>query len=283
MLRDVRQQFSGHAKRVTLNLARCSAVCAAMPELKVVLDKLPSIDFDLKLLDKDELELLYAEFDEDLEESIRNEFMADPNFLIDLGVANGTCPLCGHKGCRFIFKLRNLKDEVDINCGSECIITYGLSVQGAETAEHAKKLLEKAIRDAIKKVKIETWHTEYGFEADFFSIVSSRLRGVRADIGFSDWDARNEAIYLVVELEKLRKFYDKNGWLNTKIRWGKWLRVVNFVVARDAGAADLLPTFKPWEDPKKVKVEKVGTESGTEKPIIPESTKGSQLTLEGVI
>lgn len=256
MQRDRTSKFTRHDKRVTLTLARLSATCVEMPELMEVLQKLPSINYDLNQLPQEDLELLYAEFDDGLERKIKNEFEADPEYLEDLIIPDGVCPLCGHRGCRFIFRLQNLQRGEDIKCGSECIITYGISVKGAETAELAKKMLEKAIRKAIKKVKIETWHKEYGFEEGYFSVVYKALerivyiRPIAFNVLCDARYFRNESLF------KLKVFYEKHGWLNTKNRWETWLQIARFVEIYDGEAADLLPAFKPWEPPKK-RVKKV--------------------------
>lgn len=245
--------FTSHDKRVTLTLARLSSVCKEMPELSDVLQKLPDIDYDLSQLPQADLELLYAEFDEELEGKVRSEFEADPLYLIDLRNANGTCPLCGHQGCRFIFKLQNLKGGENIECGSDCIITYGLSVKGAETAELAKKMLEAAIRKAIKKVKIEEWHKEYGFDASHFGFVQAALdRIISRTRTAHSWEDYHEARFLKFgDLPKLEKFYDNNGWLNTQIRWGAWCKLVSFVWEQDVEVYKLLDRCRPWEPPKK--------------------------------
>jgi hypothetical protein len=223
-----------------------------MPELKRVLDTLPGIEYDLTRLDQESLELLFAEFDGDLEKSIRDEFEADPYYLSDLGIPDGECPLCGHQGCRFIFRLVNTKGGEDIKCGSECIITYGISVKGAETAEAARKLLEKAIREAIKKVKIETWHKEYEFERDHFTIVDSALGRISSWRPGTEYKIWNKARELRKnELVKVIDFYDKHGWLNTERRWESWRKIVAFAVAGDEDAARLLPTYKSWTPPVK--------------------------------
>lgn len=243
--------FSGHDKRVTLNLARLSATCAEMPELLDVLESLPGVDYDLTRLSQASLELLYAEFDERLEDRVKNEFEADPSYLNDLRIPIGTCPLCGHRGCRFIFRIVNLKGGRSVECGSECIITYGLSVKGAETAAHAKKLLEKAIRQAIRKAWVEEWHKEFSFRDYHFDIFSDAIEEIGAWPIFEEVpsDVRIEAKRIVdVELPRLRKFYDRCGWLNTKIRWGRWLRLVQFVKDHyPVNRTFAFPEYKPWE------------------------------------
>lgn len=236
--------LSGHEKRVTLSLARCSAVCANKPELMTVLGKLPDLGYNLDLLEKADLEILYAEFDESLEAAIKAEFVADPAYLIDLGAPCGVCPLCGHIGCRWIFRIMNVKGGKSIECGSECICTHGLHVKGTETAEEAKAALEKAVRDAINKIKKEAWHQEYGFEQSMFETVKNMLKDIRKNFDL-DWKTRRSAQYKIYkDLPKLERFYAKHGWLGTELKWNEWRRIAGF--ARQFGDETLLPYQKEW-------------------------------------
>lgn len=272
------KKYSGHAKRVTLSLARCSHICAQYPELMEILQKLPHLRYDLERLEQEELELIYAEFDEELEEKIRSEFVADPTYLIDLGIANGTCPLCGHEGCRWIFKLENTKGGESIECGSECIITYGLSVMGAETAEAAKKMLEKAIRQRQKELRLAEWHKEYNFTEEYFDTVRDGLHRIRFDTTAHDYTVRSEATELMYKaLPRLQKFYEKNGWLGTLQRWESWRSLVTWVRANDELANDELPQFKPFE--KKKPQPKVAKEEPKPKPV--KGTLEGQMSLFG--
>lgn len=243
-------EYTGHDKRVTLNLARLSAVCSEMPELLAVLESLPAINYDLTELSQASLELLYAEFDAELEYKVRSEFEADPSYLTDLRIPTGTCPLCGHQGCRFIFRLNNLKNGRSVECGSECIITYGLSVKGAETAAHAKRLLEQAIRRAIRAAWIEEWHERTGFAAGQFAIVVEALFViVKGDVIASLHEQREARRYVDVVIPRLIRFYERRGWLNTRIKWSAWRQAVAFAIRWNPGAnlPGRLPEYRPWE------------------------------------
>ena len=246
--------FTGHAKKVTLNMAFHSAAVAENEELRQALEEAHDAGWDLNAICKPSLELIYAEFDDALEEKIRAEYSADPEFLIDLGAASGVCPLCGHVGCRWLFNLRNKAGGDDIQCGSECIISYGLNVQGAETAEHAKKILEARIRKEIKKHKIEAWHKDSGFSEDLFQTLESELASIEGKYDLPS-KVRSSAYYKrYYDLPKLKKFYDKNGWLNTEKRWNEWRRIAGF--ARKFHGASKLPYPKEWVSKKMAKAVK---------------------------
>lgn len=214
--------FTGHQKRVTLTLARLSQACAGNHELRQVLEALPGLAWELEALPQADVELIYAVFDEKLEAAIVGEFVADPTYLIDLGSSNGVCPLCGHIGCRWLFKIRNTVNQKEIECGSECIITHKLAVAGAETAEHARKILEKHIRAAIRKLRIEAWHAETGFTPDWLMWLIVACSAYLKEIGPGRMRVRAEG--LKRELVRLEKFYAKWGWLTPK-RWRKLLTV----------------------------------------------------------
>jgi len=221
-------KFSFHDKRVTLQLARLSTAATENEEFASALDKLPSLNFDVYKLEQSDQEVLFAEFDAELEEKIKAEFEADGSYVIDLGHANGVCPLCGHKGCRYIFRITNIQNQKTIECGSECIITHGLCVKGAETAEHARKALETTIRRHIKKLKIEAWHKDMGFNESLFNTLSDGLWAISYTTELP-YKVRQSARYKAkYDLPKLVKFYERNGWLNTEKRWAEWTRLVRF-------------------------------------------------------
>lgn len=258
-IRDGR--FTGHDKRVTLTLARLSTICSQYSELSRILQVLPELDYDLSKLNQEDLEILYSEFDEKLEARVKSEFEADPSYCEDLRTATGICPLCGHDHCRFIFRINNLQGGEGTKCGSSCIITYGISVKGAETAALAKKFLIKAVNQAIKRVKIEAWHKEYGFDGYYMTVVyaamsrlcdwgRNRLTNTNDDFAIADSARRIQHDIFA----KLDSFYSKHGWLATERRWNAWLEVVRFVRRYDDDAARILPLFKAWEPKKKLEV-----------------------------
>lgn len=226
-----------------------------------VLEKLPGIGYDLDQLTQGELEFLYAEFDEELENKIRDEFIADPNYLVDLYHSNGVCPLCGHIGCRYLFLLRNTAGGTDIECGSECIITYGLSVMGAETAEAAKKALEAAIRKQIRKCEIEAWHQGYGFSDEDFHTVRLALQAMRFDYSLQYYVRRRAYYKLKKDLPILERFYNRTGWLGTEKKWASWRSLVEYVCQGNGDAADKLGPCKPWAGKNPLKAEKAAKEA----------------------
>lgn len=221
-------KFSFHDKKVTLQLARLSTAADENQAFAEALNVLPALGFDVYKLTQEQQEILFAEFDDELEARIKGEFEADPSYVIDLGHAMGICPLCGHVGCRYIFKIQNKLNGKSIECGSECIVTHGLCVRGAETAEHARKALETTIRRHIRALKIEAWHKDMQFDASLFDTLAQGLKAVSKESEFP-YRIRNSAwCKLRKDLPKLQRFYDRNGWLNTEKRWSEWERLVKF-------------------------------------------------------
>lgn len=262
-------KFTFHDKRVTLNLARLSTAADQDQAFAAVLNQLPGLGWDVYKLNQEEQELLFAEFDAELEERIKGEFIADPNYLIDLGEACGVCPLCGHVGCRWIFRITNTVNGKTIECGSECIITHGLCVKGAETAEHARKALECTIRRHIRKLKIEAWHKDMGFHAGLFDTLAKGLNAIRGEYELP-WKVRNSAWYKVhKDLPKLVRFYERNGWLATEKRWAEWTRLVGFArkfdpETRKAMSYPLPHGYKAGEPVKLVKAEPAPSDAEVE-------------------
>jgi hypothetical protein len=253
------KKFSFHDKKVTLQLARLSTAADENPAFAAVLNELPGLGFDVNKLAQEGQEILFAEFDEELEERIKGEFVADPSFVIDLGHSMGICPLCGHVGCRWIFRIENKLNGNSIECGSECIVTHGLCVKGAETAEHARKALEATIRRAIKAIKIQAWHEAMKFDAALFQTLENGLRAVNQDYGLP-YKVRNSAWYKYrKDLPKLVKFYARTGWLNTEKRWAEWERLVKFARRFDAHTRKVmsypLPHGHTAGEPVQAKVE----------------------------
>ena len=238
-------KFSFHDKRVTLQLARLSTAAGENEEFAKALDKLPGLNFDVYKLEQADQEVLFAEFDSEMEARIKSEFEADGSFVIDLGHANGVCPLCGHKGCRYIFRITNAVNGKTIECGSECIITHGLCVKGAETAEHARKALETTIRRHIRALKIEAWHKEMDFSETMFATLGAGLTEIATNYDLS-YPTRNSArCKAKYDLPKLAKFYSRTGWLNTEKKWAEWTRLVKFARQFNPQSKTALPYPKP--------------------------------------
>lgn len=236
-----------HQKRVTLNLARHSQAAKAVLGLVPALDKLNELEWDLNRLDQAEIELIYASFDDALEAKIKSEFEADPGYLVDW-LPHGSythCKLCGHDPIRFEFRINSKLDQnVHVLCGSECIITHGLNVKGAETAEAARKVLEQAIRKQLRKLRLEQWHKNTGFEGMLFVKLQKALHAVPPrpeyrqfkdyasyDEASKDWQKRwSRARGLRHDMRILERFYHRVGWLGTEIKWAQWTEAVKFAV-----------------------------------------------------
>jgi hypothetical protein len=255
MLRSTkRDKFSGHDKRVTLNLALHSVVARERRDLVESLQAASAFGWDLDQLTQEQNEIIYANFDEEFEKLVLSEFEADPSFLVDLH-GDATCPLCGHVGIRWLFRVMNTKGGESINCGSECIITWGISVRGAETAEAAKAALEAQIRKAIKALLIKAWHERTGFKTDWFTQIRESLRRISASCTMA------EATYTVyyahrvqsVFLKRLEAFYSKNGWLNTETKWKQLAGLVEYCIKSDEEChLTVLPSYEATKPVKAV-------------------------------
>lgn len=227
------RRFSGHDKRVTLNLALHSVAARAKPGLIEALRLAKEAMWDLDTLPQEAVECIYTYFDDDFEREVVAEFQADPHYLLDLFPVFGTCPLCGHIGIRWVFRVMNLKGGDSVECGSECIITWGISVKGAETAEAAKAILEKQIRQAIRKLLIAEWHKETGFDASWFGALYESLKRIRRGGSSIPTGEYYRTYRKSREVAKLERFYGRSGWLNTESKWNELVRLVNFCRAHD--------------------------------------------------
>jgi hypothetical protein len=253
-------RFSGHDKRVTLHLALHSAVARTIPGLIEALGATEAAGWDLALVPQAAVEVIYATFDEAFEKLVVSEFEADPSYLIDLGTGcPGTCPLCGHNPIRWVFRVVNHREGGSaVECGSECIVTWGISVKGAETAEAARAILESQIRKAIRRLLIEGWHKETGFSAGWFAATFESLERIRAHRELP-YNVRNGAWHKRRDMRKLERFYNRTGWLNTEIRWNELARIVNFCRANDTEIK--LPFLAPFVP--KAAATKAAIEAGT--------------------
>jgi hypothetical protein len=192
------------------------------------------------------VEVIYANFDDAFEAAVLGEFQADPNYLIDLGpTCPGTCPLCGHHPIRWVFRVKNLQGGKSVECGSECILTYGINVMGAESAEHARLILEGQIRKAMRRLEIAAWHKATGFEAGWFQDLYAALDRVRNDYTNPN---RRSAWYKRSELRKLERFYNKSGWLGTKDKWMRFRVVAHFARVNDDQVKGKVPFLTAWVD-----------------------------------
>jgi hypothetical protein len=225
-----------------------------------ILKRLPGLGYDIDKLEKYEVESLYAEFDDDLEAQIKSEFVADTTYLVDLRHSGGICPLCGHIGCRWLFKIRNKSGGTDIECGSECIVTHGLNVMGAKTAEMAKKFLEARIRKEIRKIELTAWHKGYEFKRDHIFHLLTALHSLQTDWSHKR-SVNREAAAQVKAVYTLLRFYDRHGWLGTQKKWTKWCHAALFARAYYKDP-ECVPHPRPWGSPKAVEVDKTPVLSG---------------------
>lgn len=248
--------LNGHEKRVTMSLARRSACCTL--ELRSILKKLPALDFDLSQLGQADVEVVYAEFDADLERRILEEWEVVLGYLVDLGPkCPGVCPLCGNGGLRFLFKVRNQINQREIETGSVCICTHKISVRGAETEDHARKILETMVRRHLRKLELEEWHEAYDFDAEMITLLEGALMRILkahappSKAGSLIWG--NERIQVFtgavghqLKANQLRRFYDRAGWLGTKKKWALWVKAVQFVRTHDDQAAGAMAAPMAW-------------------------------------
>ncbi len=224
-----------HSKRVTLNLARRSTAAKDIPGLVAAIDALDAAGWDMHKLAQGDVELIYTSFDEVMEQKVKDEFEADPSFLVDHGSNYTDCKLCGQFPIRFEFRIQPTKEGGQaVNCGIDCIVNHQLHVKGAETAEAARKVLECQIRKQLRKCRIEAWlqATEWNPE-NFNWVYTALIRAQTAEPSKdADWQVRNrhfrETRYLRHEARILERFFDRNGWLGTEKKWETWTRIVKF-------------------------------------------------------
>ena len=223
------ETFSAHSKRVTLRLALLSAAVGKRLGLRQALEALEAVGWDTYKLGQNDLELLFVEFDDALEQEIRGEFEADPEYLVDLAKspmgASCSCKLCGHEPIRWEFLLRNTAGGKDVNTGSECIVTWGLNVKGVATSEQARKALEAAIRRRLREYELAEWHEKTGFHAQLLTQVAGTLKAIRNNPA-TEYTARMKARYLTRDLRVLERFYTRTGWLGTEKKASEWDRVL---------------------------------------------------------
>ncbi len=231
--------------RSTVVLAQSSAAITDIinNELSRTIDRVVAVNFDFAQLESRELEVLYGYFDEAFMKRVKDEFIFRGGLgsIRDNGACIATCDLCG-KGdskdeggnedhIRFEFCLENVAGGKSVWCGSTCIINFGLKVQGAKTAEEAKRLLEKSLREHKRQWMIEEWQAA---NPDHESIPNQyqefrklpykmRLHGVLYD-NFGELQLANfdvDGVRSVVEdtWKKFRsasRFYQANGFLTGK-------------------------------------------------------------------
>lgn len=157
-------------RRTTIALANSSARLREAPaDVREGIKAVVENNFDLETSDDASLEGVFAYFDDDAMHGVMSEFEFRPGLgsIEDLKGPIGHCALCG-KGdsrvdganedkLRYIFRLTNIAGGTDLMVGSSCILHYGLKVKGAQTAEEARTLLAKSLREHIQMWKEAEW------------------------------------------------------------------------------------------------------------------------------
>lgn len=170
-------------KRATTVLAAASATVKEMDGqagdgMRSALDAVRAKNYDFELVDGSSLERIYARFDDEFAAKVLSEyrFVPERGSCRDNVDNTGICALCG-KGdsrddganedhIRYEFKLTNDAGGEDVWTGSTCIVNHALKVQGAETSDEARRILERALREHISWWKQEQWRAEHGDHAD---------------------------------------------------------------------------------------------------------------------
>ena len=231
----------GHDRRVTLNLLRLSSMCPA--ELRWSLDKLASLGWDFDALDRLDYERIFGHVTEPLAKSAAAEFEADPSSIIDHRSCDAECKLCGQRHIRFEFLLRNKAGGRDVWTGSDCIIQYGLAVDGGGTAEEALKRLQLAIRNAISKAYRDDWqaahpdHAERMAECERLVQIASAYLPRKLYAHLQSYYSRH-AITAAKKIKAAVKYYRRCGCLTEKRTENVWLALpqVNDLLTEYAAA-----------------------------------------------
>tara|TARA_Y100000034_G_scaffold65317_1_gene78967 strand:- start:98 stop:1096 length:999 start_codon:yes stop_codon:yes gene_type:complete len=219
---------------VTLNLIRYAACCP--DELRPVLETLAGFDWDMKALDRESVETIFAFVDDDLAANATSEYVADTQSITDWSrdpaVREGdfvpTCRLCGHHHIRWDFILKNVAGGRDHNTGSTCIIEYGLSVDGDGTAEEALERLKGAISKAKRKADREDWEAAHpDADAAIKTIANALIDAETKPAGWSMWSAlkpnwKTRAKSFAKVARAVTKYYAKHGFLTAQRTTQVW-------------------------------------------------------------
>jgi hypothetical protein len=238
------------------------------PVLNQVLRTLREENFDMDRLEEDDLELIYAAFDEKMTTEVCGEFYfhASMGNIRDLGKCEGHCDLCG-KGdsrddgenedkLRYQFRLTNNAGGDDVWVGSTCIIQHGLHVDGAANAEQAKEILKKTLQEHLQMWKIQAWQEDNPDHETIpelwnqFRLMHYKTYPVEfwAVFGFDMWtDLINPSRRMLKPFRTASRFYERTGYLpdnrNTKSGKSKmdaWVDVKKF----HRSYSHLLPMFR---------------------------------------
>jgi hypothetical protein len=234
--------------RSTVVLARHSAALADLladdgGDLEDALARVEAANYDFARLDADDLETVYGYFDDDFTAKVLDEFIFVPDMgsIRDNGKCNAICMLCG-KGdskdegdnedhIRFEFRLNNIAGGGEVWTGKSCIINYGLKVKGAATAEEAKKLLERSLREHQRQWMIDVWQAENA-DHDDMAMQFENLRELPRQMkpygylmdhfgelqlaGFDMAHIRTETVDTLRPFRTSVRFYQREGYLTPK-------------------------------------------------------------------
>lgn len=197
--------------RTTIALAAASATFKAMQDdkLRRAIEEVQRLNYDFDRIPDSTLEYIYAVFDDETMTRVKDEFEFVPGLgsLTDYGGRSGVCALCG-KGdsrddganedmLRYAFKLSNVNGGgQDLWVGSTCIVNHALKVRGAETAAHAKRILEKSLREHLAMWKIEAWRASH---PDHVNITTQfeRLKKRSIELGHMRYSREADATILL--------------------------------------------------------------------------------------
>lgn len=246
---------SAHVRRVTLNLIRLAACCPR--PLRPILDRLPSLDWDLARLEPVEIETIYTYVDDDLADRARAEFEADTRSIADHRHNPTNCKLCGHHPIRFEFLLRNTAGGRDVLTGSQCIIDYGINVDGSMTEDEALRALRAAIARAKQQAEREDWqaaHPDHGAVMAHLADIRDRLvhattwhlhRWLRPG-----WDERVRRA--VASVNRILRSYERRGYLNPRhteqVFGGATFAPYRMIKELDEAEQGYTANFLLWED-----------------------------------
>lgn len=216
---------NSHAKRVTMNLIRHAGCCPA--ELRAALDTLARHDWDLDALaqiNEDHVQIIWGHVDEALATRAAAEFVADTRSIRDHRRSDHVCDLCGHQHIRWEFTIRNTQGGRDVNCGSSCIIEYGINVDGEGSGEAAKRALAAAINGMKKKAARDAWQADHpNHEMQMEGLAAFERRCCKSEFAYPPGLWRHLKPNWVKRVRKIRgriktvlKYYRRERFLTVK-------------------------------------------------------------------
>ena len=236
------------ALRTTIVLALNSAEIASKqtPELEAALAAAQEVNFDFASMDTDHLEEIYAAFDDKFTKRVLKEYEFIPceQSVTVHNKCEAICNLCG-KGdsletgdnrdkIRIEFRLSNHAGGNEVWCGSTCIKNHGLKVKGAATAAQASKILDRAMRSAVRLWDIQEWQAAHPDH----TLIPDQYQQLRRLVNFANDAVTNhfaECVLAGVDIDIVAgslprvvnafqvtsKFYTREGYL-TELKHGAW-------------------------------------------------------------